>query len=459
MAKPYKYQKEDVAAIERFNGRTLLALEMGLGKTLEALLYIKNHPELWPAIIVCPATAKYVWRDEAHKHVQLPSAICSGQIPMRRVPEKVPPLIILNYDILQYWYKFIKKKIQPSLVIFDECHALKTLGAIRTRKAYFLCKKVDHILALSGTPLTNRPKELFPILRILCPDEFFDYNVYAWRYCGMTLMPWGYDDNGATHLDELHKRLRKHCMIRHRKAEVLKFLPPKRRSVVLLDLEKYREYRQAEMNFISWLKKQSPEKARRAKKAENLVKVGYLLRLVAKLKMKLVFDWIDDFLESSEGKLIVFAKHIPVLDAIEKRYKKRLVRVCGKVSAKDRFEAQQRFQKDKKVRIFAGQLVAAGTVLTLTKGTTIAMIEMDYVPGNHVQAEDRAHRIGLKKAVQVYYLIAKGTVEEDLCQIIQKKAKVISAILDGRFKKSKLNVFDMLVEAIRKRRLSNSKKR
>jgi len=114
----------------------------------------------------------------------------------------------------------------------------------------------------------------------------------------------------------------------------------------------------------------------------------------------------------------------------------------------------EQFNDNKKTRIFIGNIIAAGTVISL-KASTLAFIEMNPVPGNHTQAEDRIHGIGrgTKKNALIYYLVAKGTAESDLCKIIQHKAKVISAIIDGGDKTSELNVYNKLMKLISKRNL------
>lgn len=446
-----KYQKVTVIKIIRFNGRALLSLEMGLGKTACALYYLKLRPEIaLPALVVCPSSVKWVWRNEAKKFTKLKCQILNGRTPRKFKPKDIT---IINYDILDSWKNILRYTGFQTLIL-DECHYIKAYKAHRTKAAISIGKKTPHILALSGTPLTNRPKELFQTLRLLRPDKFNSFVPYAFRYCGRRMTHWGWDDNGATHLEELHNILKNTCMIRKTKKQVLKELPDKQRTVVPVSIEKPAEYRQAEDDFTTWLSKLSPQKALQATNAEKLVQIGYLKRLAAQLKMKAVIQWIDDYLEETDEKVVIFAYHKPIIQQLQAHFKKyKSVVIDGSVPMDKREAVVKQFQNNKDTRVFIGQIVAAGTGITLTAASTVIFVELDWVPGNHIQCEDRTHRIGQKNNVNVYYLVAKDTMEEDLCEIIQKKATIISKVLDGKKVKDKMNVFDLLIKSFEKRLL------
>jgi len=442
MTKLYKYQKRGVRKIIKFNGRCLLADEMGLGKTIQALYYLKLRPDKLPALVVCPSTAKYVWKSEIRKHTKFSGRILSGQTPCRFKPRDIT---IINYDVLTYW-KDTLKDMDFNTLILDESHYIKSYKAKRTKAVISLGKRIPHVIALSGTPLTNRPKELYQTLHLIVPKLFPSFVPYAFRYCNRRMLPWGWDDNGASHLNELHEKLKKTCMIRRTKEQVLPELPHKRRMVIPLPIDKVTEYEEAENDFITWLTKKDTKKAAKALLAEKLVQLGYLKRLAAELKMRSVFNWIDNFLEETDEKLVVFTLHKKIIQQLIAKYGKQSVVVDGSVSMKQRQKNIKQFQEKKGTRIFIGQLIAAGTAITLTAASTAVFIELDWVPGNHIQAEDRLHRIGQKNCVWVYYLVAKGTIEQKLCKILQEKAAIITSVLDGKEKGNKLNVFNQLMK-------------
>jgi SNF2 family DNA or RNA helicase len=450
MTKLYKYQKEDVQRIEELNGKVLLASEMGVGKTLITLTYIKRHPELRPTVIVCPACLKWVWESQASEHCSLQTRVLSGRKAKKDGLIKNRGIIIINYDILSPWTKYLKG-IKPKIVIGDEVQAIKSWNAQRTRAFTSLCVNVNHIIAISGTPLTNRPSELFNTLHVLHPNVFNDRQKYKWRYCGPKKDHWayqGYSFRGASNLKELHRKISKLGMIRRLKKDVLKDLPAKTRIVVPIDIEHPQEYREALNNFQGWLSKKSMEKARRASSAESLVKIGYLVRLASELKMKAALQWTDTFFEESEGKLVIFAHHKAIIKRIKEHYKNICVVVTGQTSQKKRKEAIQKFQKKKRIRLFIGNIRAAGVGIDLWAASTVAFIETGFVPGDVVQCEDRLHRIGQKENVSCYYLVAKDTIEEKLCKILQEKQKIITKTLDGKQtrKEQKLNVYDQLLQ-------------
>jgi len=450
MTRLYDYQRKGILKIEEFHGRALLADEMGLGKTLEALGWIRHHPKKRPVIIVCPAFAKWVWEMEAHKHLKMKSIILNGKKSFRiNQKDSINSLLILNYEILQYWMDNLLR-LEPKVLLFDECHYVKNRKTHRTKAVRKLARKIPHVIAIGGTPLLNRPAELWTTLNMIRPKLFPSFLPYAFRYCNPIRTPWGWDFNGASHLDELHQILNETMMIRRLKKDVLKELPKKSRFIVPLSIDNRNEYQEAVNNFIDWLSRKSLDKAKRAQKAEQLVKIGYLKRLAAQLKMKSILKWIDNFLEESDDKLVLYCIHKNIIKQIYDKYKKISVVVDGSVTGEKRKKAVLAFQNNKKIKLFIGSIKAAGVVITLTASNTLAFVELDFVPANHIQAEDRIHRIGQKYNASIYYLIAKNTIEVPLCALIQKKQKIVDSVLDGDNITNELNIFDKLEKILKK---------
>lgn len=464
MPKPklYKYQREAVKRIDHFKGRALLADEMGLGKTWEALWWCKLHPKKIPIIIVCPANMKWVWEMEVYKLLKIRAVILNGQTPFKKkkgFKRHRKKIYIINYEILKYWVSYLRK-LKAMVLLVDECQRQKSKGAkvtlavsrlskgIETKKKK--ARRIPHVMAISGTPLLNRPEELYTSLRLVRPDKFSNYNFFVHRYCRPVWREWGWEYKGATNIKELHRKLKRLMMIRNLKKDVLKDLPDKTRAVIPMEIENRKEYEEAEGDFITWLTKKSPAKAKRASRAKQLVQLGYLKRLAADLKMKMVMIWIEDFMEGSSGKLVLYAIHKKIIKQIHKQYPHTSVVIDGSTSGKNRKRAVQIFQHNRKIRLFIGNIKAAGVGITLTAAHTLVFVELDWVPGNHTQAEDRIHRIGQKNAAMIYYLVAKDTIEEKLCKIIQKKQRILSRVLDGSIKTNKLDVFKALNKALLK---------
>lgn len=429
MTTPYPYQLEGVEVLERFKGRSLLADEMGLGKSFETLLYMQRNPDVLPAVIVCPASLKYNWEREATIHIGRRAVVLEGTKPSRGGFHQRHGIIVLNYDILHAWVDVLEK-LKPQLIIFDECQYLSSPGARRTKAARLLSRSIPHVLGLSGTPLTNRPAELWSVLNMIRPDLYPSFYPYAHRYCGPKRTPWGTEYKGATNLGELHTNLKRDLMVRRLKADVLKDLPEKQRSIVPVVVQDYDEYAQAQKDYLSWIGKRIPSKLAGAERTEQLSKLNGMKQLAGRLKLPATIEWIDSFLEGSEGKLIVFAVHRALVKDLYERFQPTAVMVNGSVTGYKRQLAVDKFQKDRKTRLFIGNIQAAGKGLTLTAASTVVFAEYGWTPAEHLQAEDRIHRIGQKKVSDCYYLTAKGTLEEWLVDYIQRKQKTLNAVLD-----------------------------
>ena len=452
---PFPYQAKGVRKIHHFNGRALLADEMGLGKSLQALVYANDtfdakNPR--PVVIVCPASLKWNWEREIRTHLNTGAHVLEGRTVKKF--RLFQPFLIVNYDILRDWLPKIRQ-MKPRLIIVDECHKLGNPSTKQTKSVRQLCRgKSKKIICISGTPLVNRPAELWTALRMLRPDLFQSRVAFEERYCKREFKPWGWQAKGAENLDELHKLLSRTCMVRRLKSEVLSDLPSKTRTIVPLDIANRREYDDAVKDFLGWLlKRKSAAKAKKAAKSEQLTKIGYLKRLAASLKMKAVFEWIDNFLAETDEKIILFGTHRDILQQIIERYKTKAILVDGSTTGQERQRRIDQFNKDKTTRILAGNIKAAGVGWSCTSASVVAFIELAWTPGDHTQAEDRVH--GLKRGVEgvrsrAYYLVAHNTIEEELCKILQRKQGVLDGTLDGGDVEESLNICDQLERKLKK---------
>ncbi len=450
MTTPFPYQDTAVNITEERNGRVLLALAMGLGKSLCSYLYASRKPEeRLPLLVICPASVKWQWQDEALKHFGWPSEVLEGtRPPKRKVPGRFP-VTIVNYDILRPWRRYLKR-LNPKTVVVDESVYIANRTAKRTYAVWSIARLAPHVLCLSGQPLVNRPADLWPTLHLLDPEAFPGFQAFGHAYCGARLEPWGvWSFKGATDTKGLHQLLKPY-MIRMKKEDVIDQLPPKRRIVVPLPMSRPDEYFEARNEFLTWLARRfSKGRVRRASKAEAVVKLGYLKRLAARLKRPAVYGWVDDFLEQSPGKLLLFAWHTRMIERLDERYHKVCTKVDGSVTGQQRELAKQKFQLRRDCRIFIGQIKAAGMGLNLTAAHTAAFAELPWAPSDLVQAEDRGYaRVNDMHGLDSYLLVAKDSVEVKLLQILQRKQKVISAVLDGNGQATGLDVYDQLCEAL-----------
>jgi SWI/SNF-related matrix-associated actin-dependent regulator 1 of chromatin subfamily A len=401
---------------------------MGLGKTYQALSFLALHPEMRPAVIVCPASLKYNWQREAWQHARLDAEVLDGTRPVHTPGN----LWIINYDIMQYWVPWLITQ-KPVLAILDEFQKIKNRAAKRTVACTHLGQAAEAVMGLSGTPILSKPVEFYPILHLVAPQVFPSFHKYAFTYCDPKRgFKNHWDFNGASNIPQLRGLLAP-IMLRRLKEDVLPELPRKARTVIPVRIDNAKEYAKAENEFIEWLAEaKGTEAAKRARGAEALVKLGALKRLAAEGKRKAVLEWLMDWREATGQKIVVFAVHRSITEWLHKALPGSVL-INGDTNNRARQEAVDKFQRDgDKCPWFVGNLEAAGVGLTLTAASTTAFVEIGWVPTAHEQAEDRVLRIGQKAAsVNAYYFVGRGTVEERVMRVLEAKADVVGQVLDG----------------------------
>jgi SWI/SNF-related matrix-associated actin-dependent regulator 1 of chromatin subfamily A len=452
----YQYQKEGVSLIEKFEGRCLLADDMGLGKTLQAIAWSLSHPELKPVVIVTPASLKYNWELEITKWAinkqtiqVLEGTDSSGEL--------TADYLIINYDILQYWGVALRA-VNPKLIIFDEIHYIKNSKALRTKACFYLKKGTDKVIGISGTPIESKPIEIYNILKIIKPELFPNAWAFRQRYCDPKHNGFGWTFKGASNAPELHSILMSNLMIRRIKQDVLKHLPDKVYSFVPLPIDNKKEYKEAEDDFKEYLMnsveievrklinayfkedfegvveihdhKLERLKEEKAKKASPLTQIEVLKQLAANGKLKAAIEWIENFLESGE-KLVVFCEHIAIMNAFMTHFGKIAVKIDGSTPLKKRSLIVKEFQENKKIKLFIGNK-AAETGFTLTAASNVVIYEFPWNPGALAQRIDRLHRIGQKYVVNVYYLLARETIDIKISKLLDEKMGMITHVIDGK---------------------------
>lgn len=437
----FDFQKDGVKWLESVDGTGIIADEMGLGKSAQSIGYCKIHPEIRPILIICPSSLKLNWEREIQKWTSSTSIkILSGTTPYK-LPKK--EWYIINYDILiprnsregnkikiDGWAKTLVE-MGIKIVICDESQMISNDSSIRTKAVKYIKKNLKgcKFIALSGTPIRNRPSEFFTVLNLVAPDLFSNRWRYLNRYCNPKFNGFGWQFNGATNIEELHQLITP-FMIRRLKSEVLTQLPEKTKSLIPLELDDIdkNKYKDSEGQFSEWLENNLDNFIGQQSQLEKLKQLAYLA------KRNAVMQWIEDFLSSGQ-KLVVMAYHTMAIDDLSEKFKDISVRIDGSTSLVDRQKAVDEFQTNDKIKLFIGQIQAAGVGLTLTAASSLAFIEFTMVPAEHEQAEDRIHRIGQKYPVNIYYLYGEGTVETDMVlNMISSKYKVVKKVIDGESK-------------------------
>lgn len=435
------FQSAGVEFVEAVDGKALIADEMGLGKTIEALAYLYRHPDQRPAIITCPASLKLNWEREAQKWLAETEKI---QV-INGAEAKQGTIVIINYDILEKHAEYLKN-LKAQAIILDESHYIKNYKAKRTKFAQELCKEIPHRILLTGTPILNRPCEIWTQLNIVRPQEYDNFFSFGKRYCNAKKTRWGWDFGGASNGQELHERL-KTIAIRRKKAEVMTELPPKRRAYIPFKISNQKDYNEASENTIAFIQeKKGQGKADAATRAEMLARIELLKQVAVQGKMEAIQNWIDAFLESGE-KLVVFATHHFVIDALMEKYGAVAVKLTGDDSQEARQKAVDNFQNRPETRLFIGNIQAAGVGITLTAASNVAILELGWNPATMMQAEDRVHRIGQKNAINVSYLLARNTIDETIARLLEEKSANIDAAMDGK-EVAEYTVLDKLIEGL-----------
>lgn len=440
------FQRAGVEFLVAANGRALVGDEMGLGKTIQAIAYLQLYASERPAVIVVPASLKMNWHNEISKWMTTGDivTVVNGGNPVP-VFETGTTILIINYDVLGKWLEYLRKSV-PAIVIFDEAHYMKNSGSQRSKAGRELAKIAKKVICLTGTPLTNRPIELYPLLSMIAPQAWSNEWQYKQRYCHPRHNGYGWDFTGASNLDELHELIKPY-MVRRTKSQVLTELPEKRYAPVILTLSKssLKEYDLVMAGLKDVIRKvdrQHPQAT-----ANVLAEIERAKQAVAHAKLDAVIEWIDNFLDSG-NKLVVFCNHRFVIDRLAEIYGDSAVILDGTCTLAEREKAVSEFQNNPRVKLFIGNIKAAGVGITLTAASDVAFIEYPWTPGDLTQAIDRCHRIGQKSSVTAWFLAVQNTIEEKIIALLEEKRKVIEQVHDGIVSEASLNIFSELLDTI-----------
>lgn len=458
-----KYQRAGISYFskEKRNGRGLLADDMGLGKTIQGIGLAKMYKKDWPVVVIAPASLLLNWKKEFLKW--LPNDLKEEDVYVMKNGKMNPKgkvtICSFNYTIKKS-HQIINYLSGRGVVLVDEAHNIKNLEAQRTQAVIKIAHLTRRYLAMTGTPLLNRPDELFSILHSVDPTEWNDYRNFIITYCDAQEIKSGKNNRkillptGVSNDKVLFKKLRDSFMCRRLKKDVLTQLPPKRRYTLSLDanvnevnqtqeyLEHYREiicYGLINNNY-------DLEKTKRFILSEKTIDAGKGLfeayQLTGRSKIKSLCQWLEDKIGGELEKVIIFGHHEKFLDALQNQIdeinskrkedsKIGYMRIDGKTSKEKRFDNQEKFQKDKNCNVAILSINAANSGLTLTAASVLIMGELPWTPGVSRQAEDRVHRIGQENDVDIYYTIADNTLDGALWHMLQMKSTIASNILDN----------------------------
>lgn len=442
----YPYQRKGTAYSMQ-KKRVIIGDKMGLGKTAQAIATLVGADiqgnESFPALVICPASLKINWQREFAKWSNKKAILLSDSIRSTwpyYLSSKMADIVIINFESLKKYFveqisrnkegKFTLRNIVFSdriklfkSIIIDESHRCKNNQAQQTKFVKGICVGKEYILALTGTPIINKPKDLLSQLGIINRlADMGGYSYFMSRYCS--------GDSEASNLKELNYKLATTCFFSRDKKEVLTDLPDKTRQIVYCEIDNRKEYDEAEADLINYLikwKGATDEQVAKSMRGEVMVRINILKNISARGKLNDVFDFIDDTLESGE-KLVVFGHLREVLDKVANRYSKTSIKISGDVPMSQRQANVDRFQNDDTCNLAACSIKAAGVGLTLTAASQVGFIEQWWTAADHDQCEDRCHRIGQKDNVTATYFLGRNTIDEYINQIVESKRGISKAI-------------------------------
>lgn len=439
------YQKAGIEFLIK-NQNILLADEMGLGKTIQVIGML-NYLKPKKVLIIMPLSVKRNWLNELNKWLVYKPTIemINGKIPIFDAD-----ITLIHYDALKK-YSDVLSDIKYDVIVVDEAHYIKNGKALRTKA--ILQFNANKKILLTGTPIVNRPNELFTLLKFLNNPIIYNsyghlsYKGFIYRYC---TIEWnnGYSTiTGGKNLEELQTKLRTSGMIRRLKQDVLVDLPAKRRQMIPITLEDKKLLKESILftekikqkagdwnEIMSWLKGETALFTEMSKIRHELG--------VAKIPYAISF--IEDVLEN-ENKIVVFAHHRDVIDAITEHFTNS-AKLYGGMSEKEREMQINKFNTDDNCHVFVGSIEASGVGINLQIASTAVFVELDWRPSSNSQAEDRIHRIGQKNSVMIYDLVFDETLDAIIVSKILQKQYDIDKALDIEIKQDFIEFKKSMIE-------------
>lgn len=438
-----------LAFLKKFNLGGLLADDMGLGKTIQMLAYIAHEHEegrlTKPVLVVSPTSVIGNWKSEALKFVPHLSTLVIHGAKRHSLFDDLEQynIIITTYPLIlrdkEYW---VKKDFHT--IILDEAHAIKNP---KTKVSLILSQvKADTRFCLTGTPIENHLGELWSIFNFTIPGFLETSKKFNEFYRNPIEK-----SNDKDRQQALVRRV-KPFVLRRRKEEVVKELPPKTEIIKLCELSKSQSDLYETIRLSMQSRVQEEIQARGFGKSHLIVLDALLKlrqvccdpRLIASAAAKRIqesakLDVLREMVEelAEEGRrILIFSQFTSMLSLIEdelKKIKVSYVKLIGET--KDRETPIKQFQAGE-IPVFLISLKAGGVGLNLTAADTVIHYDPWWNPAAEDQATDRAHRIGQDKPIFVYKLIAEGTVEEKMLDLQQKKRAVAEGILGSSDKKA-----------------------
>lgn len=437
------YQEEGVERMMQLK-KVINGDQPGLGKTLQSIIAtigLEMKGELsFPVLVICPSALKINWKREYEIWTYKKAMVLTDNVKTtyhRFWEMGQTDIFIVNYESLKkYFVKSMpdKKNLKLSSqiimdervemfksVIIDESHRLKDPNSIQAKITLQITKNKENIFMLTGTPVLNKPIDLFAQLAIIQKlKQFGGIKGFKTRYCQ--------GGRGASNLAELNYLLNVNCFFQRKKEDVLKDFPPISMQNTIVSITNLNEFNKVKNEFLEFLRNSDFTDAEIKKKmnAQIIVQLRMLLQISAVGKIEAAKEHINEVVNSGQ-KIVVFCTHQIVVDLLKKEYKKA-VTVTGKDNAIEKQRSVDCFQTNPSIDIIIVNYKAGGVGITLTTASELLLIELPWTQADVEQAVARCHRLGQNRPVRATVLLGEHTLDNWLYDLIQKKKAIANTI-------------------------------
>ncbi len=476
----YHYQQQGVAYALKHK-KVIVGDEPGLGKTFQSIATLVAA-NVKCVLVICPATLKDNWVNEWKMNagwsaMEITDRIKTSWPQYYRVG--LCKVFVVNYESLKkYFVESINKPEDKPLrlnhikfrdtinlfdaIIIDELHRCKSSKTIQSKLVAGICRGKEYILGLTGTPIQNKPADLWPQLGIIQQiDNFGGYKGFVDRYCD--------GPTQSSNLKELNYLLNKHCFYRRAKRDVLKDLPKMTRNIHKVSISNRHEYEKAENNFIEYLRenlKKTEGEIDTALRGQAMVLIGILKKISARGKIEQVLEHIQEVTDAGE-KIVVFCWHKEIVDEL-KKHLPHAVTVVGSDPQEKRQQAVHDFQKCKRcnirlenhkdtghdfipsdTRIIICNIKSGGVGITLTASSRVIHHELPWTAADCEQDESRCDRISQRFPVESGYFLGSNTIDEYIYELIDKKRNIANQVT-GAIEEVETNMVDEFINLFTK---------
>jgi SNF2 family DNA or RNA helicase len=496
----HPYQKVGAKFAVDAGGRVIIGDEMGLGKTPEAIAVceyyhqedlkkwnnlIHNSTDIYRPgknIIICPASLKINWMRQIKKFTGEIASVLSGTTPTKEMFADIllsrARYFIINYDIIGRKFDYVTETkdlegfthrkeeerwpwieminfINPECVVVDEAHYIKNDDSARSKAVRKL--KAAHVIMLTGTPIINRPPELWPMLTVLSPEVFPSKERFVRQYT--------YDGKQPRNTAELHQLMRP-LMIRRLKKDVIKDLPPINRIVEPHELsDRARKlYQKVESGVFEKIAEYSAKGSHGGTQdiTNILVQIQRLKQVCAIDKTERTADLATELADSMEdeanNKVLIFSQFKATAFAIHRRLQDQgaltfvtLGRSDFKTADdRERDNLVQQFQNDPAIKYLVVTEKTAKEGHDITKAGAVIFNDLFWTPAGHAQGEGRAYgRMDNPHSINSYYVVTEQSIDEWIWELLEQKMKIIEEVVDGVEKSRDASIANDLIEKIK----------